>query len=82
MKVLIIYFDTTEQHDQMVREVNKIAEFREYFMDSSYIENDNIIYRVAYRKNCPRKIIEKIKRRADKIANKKVNKLIVGPSLF
>lgn len=82
MKVLLIYFDTTEQHDQMVHEVNKIAEFREYFMESTYIENENVIYKVAYRKCCPRKIIEKIKRRADKIANRKVNKQIVIPSLF
>lgn len=82
MKVLIVYFDTPEQHDQMVREVNKIEEFREYFMDSSYVGNGNVIYRIAYRKVCPRNIIEKIKRRADKIANRKVNKLIVSPSLF
>lgn len=82
MKVLIVYFDTPEQHDEMVREVNKINEFREYFMESSYIGSGNVIYRIAYRKVCPRKIIEKIKRRADKIANKKVNKRIVGPSLY
>ena len=82
MKVLIVYFDTPAQHDQMVREVNKIEDFREYLMESSYIGNGNVIYRIAYRKCCPRNIIEKIKRRADKIANKKVNKQIVGPSLY
>lgn len=82
MKVLIIYFDTPEQHDSMIREVNKITELREYFMDSSYIGSGNVIYRVALRKCCPQKIIEKIKRRADKIANKKVNKQIVRPWIW
>lgn len=82
MKIMTIYFENPIQHDNMVHSVHKNVEFRKYLIDTTYVDNENLICRIAYLDGCPSKLVNSIKRLANKIANKKVNIQIRKPSIF
>lgn len=82
MKIMTIYFENPTQHDTMVGNVHNKVEFREYLIDTSYIENENLICKIAYLDSCPTNVVNSIKRLANKIANKKVKIQIRKPSIW